>query len=229
MRTCSSARSAPSPAASIRRCARSAPSAARRASSRAGQGPTSGTRTASSTSTTVGSWGPMILGHAHPEVLEAVSARGARRPVLRRADRGRSRNRRTPRAHAAVDRTGAPGLLRHRSDHERDPSGARLHRTRAHQVRRLLSRPRRQPAGEGRLRRADLRRSELGRRAGRDAQHTIVLDYNDCRRSRSVRSAWARDRLRDRRAGRGQHEPGARQRRVPAGACAACARATARC
>ena len=56
---------------------------------------------------------------------------------------------------------GAPGLLRHRGDDERDPPGARLHRARpADQVRRLLPRPRRQPAGQGRLGRADLRQSQ---------------------------------------------------------------------
>ena len=49
---CSSARSASSPAASIRPCAPSAPSAARRASSSALKGPTCGTPKASATSTT---------------------------------------------------------------------------------------------------------------------------------------------------------------------------------
>ena len=35
----------------------------------------------------VGSWGPMILGHAHPAVIKAVQEVGRRRPVLRRAHR----------------------------------------------------------------------------------------------------------------------------------------------
>ncbi len=39
----------------------------------------------------VGSWGPMILGHAHPEVIEAVSETDPKGPVLRRADRDRDR------------------------------------------------------------------------------------------------------------------------------------------
>ena len=39
----------------------------------------------------IGSWGPMILGHAHPEVTEAVQAAAGPRNELRRADRGRKR------------------------------------------------------------------------------------------------------------------------------------------
>ena len=35
------------------------------------------------------SWGPLILGHAHPEVLAAVDRRGGGRDDLRRADRAR--------------------------------------------------------------------------------------------------------------------------------------------
>ena len=38
----------------------------------------------------VGSWGPMILGHAHPQVIAAVQARGRRRLELRRPDRARN-------------------------------------------------------------------------------------------------------------------------------------------
>ena len=34
-------------------------------------------------------WGPLILGHAHPEVVEAVGAALATRHRLRRADGGR--------------------------------------------------------------------------------------------------------------------------------------------
>src|SRR5579863_1253633 len=72
----------------------------------------------------VGSWGPMILGHAHPQVIEAVQAVAA--------DRNRDR------AGAPRDRTHAlpgSGALRefgHGGDHERDPPGARLYRTRHH-------------------------------------------------------------------------------------------------
>jgi hypothetical protein len=72
----SSARSASFPAASTRRCAPSAPSAARRASSpRPGRllWDVEGKRYIDY----IGSWGPMILGHGHPAVLEAVQRRRA--------------------------------------------------------------------------------------------------------------------------------------------------------
>ena len=40
------------------------------------------------------SWGPLIHGHAHPQVLAAVAEAAARRDELRRADRRRGRARR---------------------------------------------------------------------------------------------------------------------------------------
>ena len=40
----------------------------------------------------VGSWGPMILGHAHPQVIAAVQTRGRRRLELRRADASSKRS-----------------------------------------------------------------------------------------------------------------------------------------
>ena len=51
----------------------------------------SGTPTATRYIDYVGSWGPMILGHAHPAVVEAVHAGRAPRHVVRRALRGRGR------------------------------------------------------------------------------------------------------------------------------------------
>ena len=37
----------------------------------------------------VASWGPALLGHAHPEVVEAVREAASSGPVVRRSDRGR--------------------------------------------------------------------------------------------------------------------------------------------
>ncbi len=74
-------------AGSTRRCAPCAPSGATiRCSSSRRTAPRSSTPTATATSTTSASWGPMILGHAHPAVVEAVQRGGRARHVVRRAD-----------------------------------------------------------------------------------------------------------------------------------------------
>ncbi len=110
-------------------------------------------------------------GHRRPRPPGGGQGRpgsGRERPFLRRADRGRNRNRRGNLPPGAVDRAGAPGVVRHRSDHERPAPGARRHRPRHdRQIRRLLPRPRRFAAGQGRQRPAYLRQPDLGRRAGR--------------------------------------------------------------
>ncbi len=108
----------------------------------------------------VGSWGPMILGHCHPKVVEADPRGSRQRRLLRRADRAGDRTGGNGLRRLSEYRDGAHGLLRDRSDHERHPPGPRLHRPRQNpQVRRLLPRPRRLPAGQGRLRRRHLRRT----------------------------------------------------------------------
>jgi glutamate-1-semialdehyde 2,1-aminomutase len=73
------------PAASIRRCAPSARSAARRASSRVARQPAVGCD-GTEYIDYVGSWGPAILGHAHPEVITRGAGGGCRRAVVRCAD-----------------------------------------------------------------------------------------------------------------------------------------------
>ncbi len=60
----------------------------------------------------VGSWGPLILGHAHPAVVEAVCEAAATRALLRRALRGRGRARRAGGRRGALPRDGALRLLR---------------------------------------------------------------------------------------------------------------------
>ena len=90
----------------------------------------------------VGSWGPMIVGHAHPAVVAAVHD-GGPRLVVRRADPGRERSRDAREARL-------PAIERMRfvsSGTEASMSAIRLarsHRPReGAEVRRLLPRPRR--------------------------------------------------------------------------------------
>ncbi len=102
----------------------------------------------------VGSWGPLILGHAAPVIVEAVAEAARRGHELRRADGHGSRDGRGDPCRLPLDGDGKAGQLGHRGRDERHPGGPRRHRPRPdREVRRLLSRPRRQPAGEGRIRR----------------------------------------------------------------------------
>ena len=77
------------------------------------------------------SWGPLIHGHAHPAILEAVTDGGGARHVLRRARRrARSSSPRRSRA-----RMPSVDMLRmtssgHRGDDERDPARPRRDRPR---------------------------------------------------------------------------------------------------
>ena len=84
-----------------------------------------------------------------------------------------------------------------------------------HQVRRLLPRPRRLPAGQGRLRRADLRQSRLRPACRRTSRRTrwcsTTTTLDSC--APRLRQHGQGDRLRHRRAGGRQHEPGRRRRR----------------
>ncbi len=61
----------------------------------------------------------MIVGHAHHEVLRAIHEAMQRGHQLRRPDAARDRDGAPPRRRAAVDRAGAPGVLRHRGDDDR--------------------------------------------------------------------------------------------------------------
>ena len=106
----------------------------------------------------VGSWGPALLGHAHPEVVEAVQRGGRARPELRRADDDGGRARRRDPLPRPAGREGPPGLHRHRGDDDGAAPGARVHGPRPRrEVRRLLPRARRRAAGLGRVGRRDAR------------------------------------------------------------------------
>ncbi len=151
--------------------------------------PTSGTPTATDCSTTCSPMGPSILGHAHPAVVEAVRRSGGGRHHLRRPDRGRGpagRGHLRPRRGV---RAGPPGVVGHRGGHERRPAGPGLHRPRpGGEVRRLLPRPLRRPAGRRRERGGHPRPARLGRRAaggrGRDGGRPLQ------RGPRAGRATW---------------------------------------
>ena len=139
----------------------------------------------------VGSWGPLILGHAHPDGRRGGARGGGARALVRRADR-RSRS-----SWPSCSARRLPSLEQVRlvsSGTEATMSALRLARgftgRAAHrQVRGLLPRPRRLPAGEGGLGRAHLRQPQLRRRARRRSpRHTLVLDYNDVAAARRRRS-----------------------------------------
>ena len=89
------------------------------------------------------SWGPMILGHAHPGVVDAVSAAVAGGTSFGTPSHSRGRaGRGDRRAHAG--RPGPARVIGHRGDHVGDPTCPWLHRPRPRgEVRRLLPRPRR--------------------------------------------------------------------------------------
>ena len=128
----------------------------------------------------VGSWGPLILGHAHPEVVRAVQESAARGLSF-----GAPTEAEIEIADLLCELLPSMEMVRLvSSGTEATMSAIRL--ARGYTGRDVLIKFEgcyhghgRQPAGEGRLRPADVRQSVLGRRAGRLAQHTMVLDYND--------------------------------------------------
>ena len=166
-----------------------------------------------------------------PEVIEAIidAARkgtsfGASTPIGDRPGRGRRRG-------VPVDREAALRQLRNRSHHVGHPPGARRHQAQIHrQVRRLLSRPQRCAAGEGRLRRRHARHSRLGRGAGRvrPVHPGAALQRSQGGRS-SLRQAQGADRLHHRGAGRRQHGLRSAAARATWNSCARSPAAKARC
>ena len=160
-----------SPAASTRRCGRCAPSgASSRCSWPRARARPSPTPTATATSTWSARGAPMIVGHAHPAVVDGRARGDGPRLVVRRADAGRERPRRGASKHVyAADRAAALRVERHRGVDERRSASraARTGREKVAEVRRLLPRPRRRAAGRGRLGPRDARHPVVAGRAAR--------------------------------------------------------------
>ena len=180
----------------------------------------------------IGSWGPMILGHAHPAVVAAVESGRSPRHQLRRADRGRKRAGRVDHRGRAVGRKSAAGQLGHRGHDERHPPGPRIHRPRTMIVKfagnyhghvdSLLVAAGSSAATLGVP-------NSPGVTAG-TARDTLVLPYND---PAGLEAAFGRarpaDRRRDRRAGRRQHGLRDAHAGVPSTACGDRPSGTGRC
>ena len=169
-----------------------------------------------------------LVGAAALRSRRPGDARGGRggavaRHDLRRADRGRGRPRRRDRRRGAVDRDGAPRLLRHRGGDERGAPGAGRDPPRpADQVLRQLPRPRRRAPRERRLGPDDARDPlHAGRPVGRRRRHdrAALQRRRRGRRSRGrVRGGAGGD---PRRAGGRQHGRRSSRARLPRGAPAA--------
>ena len=121
------------------------------------------------TSTYIGSWGPMILGHAHPAVVAALEA-----AIRRGTSFGAPTEAESELAELIIE--AVPSIEKVRlvnSGTEATMSAMRLARgftgrDVVDQVRRQLPRPRRQPAGRRRQLGGHARRAQF---AGRDARH----------------------------------------------------------
>ena len=180
----------------------------------------------------VGAWGPMILGHRaagrdrrdRAAARVAGSAFGA--PTALEVDMAETIARLVPSIEmvrlvsSGTEATMAAVRL----------ARAATGRARDHQVRGLLSRPRRQLSGEGRLRRRDVRHAgQPGRDAVDGPRHADGALQRRRLRPRALRVASRRGRRGDRRARRRQHGRRRASVGVPAGPAGPVHRATARC
>ncbi len=155
-----------------------------------------------------------LVGTGHPRPrASGCRARGSAkrraRAFVRRADGSRNRDGGDAVPEAAVAGTRSPRVVGHRGDDVRVAARARLHGPREdHQVRRLLPRPRRQPAREGGVRGVDVRPAVVGGRAARDRATDDRRSLQRPHRGRCrIRGRGGRDRRDHRRAHRRQHEP----------------------
>ena len=113
------------------------------------------------------SWGPLIHGHAHPQVLAAVGAAAAAGTSFGAPTAGGGRARGSGREPLRERRDAAHDLIGHRGDDDGAPPRARGDRPRdGAEVRGRLSRPSRRAARAGRLGPRDAGAAEQPGRAG---------------------------------------------------------------
>ena len=169
----------------------------------------------------VSSWGPLILGHAHPGGRRRDRRRRRPRDELRRSDRGRGALAAEVVDADPVGRDAADDLLGDRGDDERAAAGAGGDRTRADtEVRRRVPRPCRRTARGGRLWPRDGRAFRRAPESPRPpAAATVIVPWND---QRAVVEANYRHRARGghRRADPGEHGRRSARGRLPRGCCA---------
>ena len=225
------ARSSCCPAASTRPFARCARSAATRSSSPAARARELIDVDGNEYVDWVCSWGPLILGHAHPAVVgggQPAAARGA--PASARRPRARSSW--PPRSPAASRRVrdGAHDLIGHRGDDERAAPGPRGHRARAGRSSSPAPTtatstgcwPR--PARGSPRRGSRPARACPGRRRGRHDRRALERPRGARRGDRAHRPGGDH-----RRAGPGQHGRRAARRPASSSCCASAPTSAARC
>ena len=141
----------------------------------------------------VGSWGPMILGHAAPEVIDALHE-----ALGRGTSYGAPTELEVEMAEEIIDAVPSIEMVRMvNTGTEATMSALRLARgatgrEQDRQVRGLLPRPRRQPAREGRLGRGDARTPRQPRRHGlgrREHHHRALQRHGRARTASSTSTA----------------------------------------
>ncbi len=179
----------------------------------------------------VGSWGPMILGHAHPAVVEAVQQAAGRGTSFGTPSAGE-----VELAEEIVARVAPVEQVRLvNSGTEATMSAIRLARGftgrgKVVKFAGLLPRPRRRAARRRRVRGRDLRAARHARRDRRTGSgHDRPALQRRGRGRGRVRRARRRDRLRHHRGGRGQHGRGRRRGTASTPGCARSPPGTARC
>ena len=179
----------------------------------------------------VGSWGPLILGHADPDVVAAIVHTAAGGTTFGAPDRARGRVRRAHPLDGSVHGEDALRVLGHRGDDVRPARGPRVHGTAPHhQGGRRLPRSRRRAAREGRLGGGDPRPARLERRhPRRRRRHDGGPLQRSRRHARRVRGATGRDRRDHHRARSPPTWAWCSPVRPTCPCCAASAISTARC